>query len=241
MPRVPVTNRITVVGRIPAVGRMVIPTQQNLLLNSANIADSSSGFEFNSTAESVVMANPLDGTNTVVLLTEDTETNYHGMGGGLTQLDDPIFSQPIVGRYLTMYMVVKANTRRYAAIDYLLYGFDTWCIFDFESGEVVEMLTAEPEGVATDLSSQVVPMADGWYLVSFTVKANTSPYNFNELGAYVLGAAGALGDSNSIFYEGAEESFYCAGALLAMTNEPIPYTRTTDDIIYDGALRLKIN
>lgn len=200
--------------------------EENLLTHSANL--SLWEYPFQAVITQIDQLNPLTGQNGFSRIEDNAEEFYHGVGTALPYLDFEPYNQPLVDGYFTFYAILKKNTARYAALDLLVFAGDTWCVFDFDTGEIIEMMTTEDPENVLEMKSKVVARDDGSFLISFTVKGNSGIYKLNEMGFYVLNAQGALGSALSIYYPGEGENFDVLGVGLALGEETPEFFLTED-------------
>lgn len=214
---------------------------QNLLIDSAEL-NTENTFILAGAIDEVNQLNPLNNSGIVYRISDDETEGYHGIGQGFYNLTNPRYNNLVRDWPICVWALVKPDTTNLVALDFFLLGADTWGLFDLENEEVLELLTAEVAGVAKNIEGRITKRPDGWYLIEVNLIANNSIdiYPFKDLGVYVLGSQGAMGDQTSIFYEGDGSSFLCAGWGVALSNQSSLVVSEDEPINDDGVMRKKI-
>lgn len=204
-----------VASRIPVSNRASIIFRQNLLKYSDDISIATAG-NWDTVHNAVVTANqavnPVTGSQTAALLSDDNANTYHEIAQSVSGLAANTYCYSVL---------VKRNTARWIAL--AIQPGSATAYFDIQNGE-----TGVTSGTGL-VSSFIQPTyyGNGWYLVGIVYTGAPT-----QVQLYTANA------NNVVSYAGASAiSFYVAHAQLAQVASPDQYTPTTSAAISTGSMR----
>lgn len=220
MSRLISSSRAAASGRTMVANRTIIPTIQNLLLQSEAF-DNASWTKSGATVSANTVVNPVDGLTTADTLTATAGGTFHYVGNSQLARNGQ-------GPY-TFSCYVHRNNNDWISIMFPGNGFGTSVYFNTNTG-VFSTNTSR----ATNLT--VKALASSWYRISATFNA---PIN-NGGGSVGPGIflANANGSNSNNFSAAGTEAVDLFGAQLVQSNLAKPYVSTTSSAVNTGTPRL---